>query len=258
MSNEILIKQAGAVVELRFNRPASKNAINANMYAALAAALDTAAVDGDVRVVTIAGTDGIFSSGNDLADFQQARSAELQAVHRFLHALSSFPKVLVAGVAGPAVGVGTTMLLHCDLVLAAPSAVFSLPFVDLGLVPEAASSSLLPALIGHQRAARHLILGDPFNAQTACEYGLVSEVVAEDALGSRLHAIAERIAAKPPQAVRLTKMLLRHPPEPVADRMKREGDIFAQQLRSPEALEAFAAFFEKRPPDFKRIGSHDD
>jgi enoyl-CoA hydratase/carnithine racemase len=253
MTDEILATASGAVLELRLNRPDKKNAITAAMYAALADALNAAAEDRSVHVVTITGSGGTFTSGNDLNDFRQNPPREPdRPVFRFLEAISTFPKILVAGVAGPAVGVGTTMLLHCDLVVAAPGAMFSLPFVDLGLVPEAASSLLLPALIGRHRAAKHLVLGDPFDAETALGYGLVSEIVAEEHLEARVAAIARRISAKPPEAVRLTKKLLRHDPAAVRARIAEEGELFAERLESPEAAEAFAAFFEKRPPNFSR------
>jgi enoyl-CoA hydratase/carnithine racemase len=171
-------------------------------------------------------------------------------VFRFLRAISTFPKVLVAGVQGAAVGVGTTLLLHCDLVVAAPDAVFSLPFVDLALVPEAASSLLLPRLIGPQRAARHLILTDPIDAEAALAYGFVTQIAPEGGLEARVREIADRIAAKPPEAVRLTKSLLKAADEPVDARIAREAQAFASRLTSAEAREAFQAFFEKRPPNF--------
>jgi enoyl-CoA hydratase/carnithine racemase len=253
MADEILATTSGAVLELRLNRPDKKNAITAAMYAALADALNGAADDPSVHVVTISGSGGTFTSGNDLNDFlsDPPRDPD-RPVFRFLRAISTFPKILVAAVAGPAVGVGTTMLLHCDLVVAAPSAMFSLPFVDLGLVPEAASSLLLPALIGRHRAAKHLVLGDPFSAETALAYGLVSEIVAEEDLEARVAAIARRISSKPPEAVRLTKKLLAHDPAAVRTRIAEEAELFTKRLKSPEAAEAFAAFFEKRPPDFSR------
>lgn len=253
MSDEILTIASGPVLQLRLNRADKKNAITAAMYAALADGLNAAAEDNSVRVVTIIGNGGTFTSGNDLNDFRNnpPRGPD-QPVFRFLAAISSFPKIIVAGVAGAAVGVGTTMLLHCDLVVAAPEAIFSLPFVDLGLVPEAASSLLLPALIGRQRAAKHLVLGDPFDAQTALAYGLVSEIAAEDDLEARVGEIARRIAAKPPEAVRLTKKLIRQDPSAVRARIAEESELFSARLKSPEAAEAFAAFFEKRPPDFSR------
>jgi enoyl-CoA hydratase/carnithine racemase len=206
-----------------------------------------------VHVVSIMGNGGTFTSGNDLNDFRHNPPLDLdQPVFRFLEAISTFPKIIVAGVAGAAVGVGTTMLLHCDLVVATPSASFSLPFVDLALVPEAGSSLLLPALIGRHRAAKHLILGDPFDADTAFNYGLVSEIVSDEDLEARVRLIAHRIAAKPPEAVRLTKRLIGQDPAAVRARIAEEGELFANRLKSAEAAEAFAAFFEKRAPDFSR------
>jgi len=252
MSDHILVSSHRAVTQLRLNRPEKKNAITAAMYAALADALEAAAADEKVRVVTILANGDIFTAGNDLNDFLQAPPLDMdQPVFRFLRAISTFPKVLIAGVQGSAVGVGTTLLLHCDLVVAAPDAAFSLPFVDLALVPEAASSLLLPRLIGPQRAARHLILGDPTDAPTAFAYGLVTEIAAAGTLEARVEEIARRIAAKPPEAVRLTKSLLKREDEPVADRIAREAEAFASRLTSAEAREAFQAFFEKRPPNFE-------
>jgi enoyl-CoA hydratase/carnithine racemase len=251
MSSEISHAVNGPVMELRFNRPDKKNAITSAMYAALADALVAAADDPSVRVVTIGGNGDTFTSGNDLKDFQQVPPLDLdQPVFRFLNALSTFPKVLIAGVGGAAVGIGTTLLLHCDLVVAAPDAIFSLPFVDLALVPEAGSSLLLPMLVGRQRAAKHLILGDPFNAQTALGYGIVTEIVEPDQLDRQVARLARRIAAKPPEAVRLTKRLIAGDTAAVQARIAEEGALFAKRLQSAEAAEAFSAFFEKRPPNF--------
>jgi len=251
MSNEILVTSAGAILELRLNRSEKKNAITAAMYSDLADALVAAAADDRVRVVTILGEGAAFTAGNDLKDFMESPPLDRdQPVFRFIDAISTFPKVLIAGVSGSAVGIGTTLLLHCDLVVAAPDAVFSLPFVDLGVVPEAASSLLLPRLIGQQRAAKHLILGDPIDAATALSYGLVSEIVAREGLDETVRQMAQRIAAKPPEAVRLAKHLLRHEDESISDRVARESEAFSARLTSVEAMEAFRAFFEKRPPNF--------
>ena len=250
----VKIQVQDGIGDVRLDRPDKKNAISLAMYAAMADAFERAAAEPDILVVTIAGSGALFTSGNDLHDFQQAQAGgQDMPVFRFLRAIASCPKVVIAGVAGAAVGIGTTMLLHCDLVLAAPDALFSLPFVDLALVPEAASSLLLPRLIGRQLAARHLILGDPFDAATAAGYGLVTEIVTDaEALEERLRQVALRITAKPPQAVQLTKRLLLAEGGSVAERMAEEGALFEQQLRSAEAAEAFAAFFEKRPPDFRK------
>ena len=249
MADEILTKRDGAILELRFNRPDKKNAITRAMYADLARALGEAAADRNVRVVTLLANGGIFTAGNDLRDFLEVPPLDLdQPVFHFLTAIAEFPKILIAGVAGAAVGVGTTLLLHCDLVVATPSASFSLPFADLGLVPEAASSLLLPMLIGRQAAAKHLILGEPFDAATAERYGLVAELVGEDRLEVQVRAMAERIAAKPPEAVRITKQLLRGDGGAVRARIEEEGRLFAERLQSPEAAMAFAAFLDKRGP----------
>ena len=249
---EIRVSTNGRVADVRIERPGKRNALTVAMYAALADAFEAAATNPAIRVLTISGADGIFTSGNDIGDFLQVRDAGPDMpVFRFLRAIASCPKIVVAGVAGPAIGIGTTMLLHCDLVLAAPSASFALPFVDLALVPEAASSLLLPRLIGRQRAAKHLILGDPFHAAEALDYGLVTELVADEmALEERLRATALRIAAKPPEAVRLTKQLLIRDDGEIAARMAEEGAMFDARLRSAEAVEAFTAFFEKRPPRY--------
>lgn len=247
--SEIQVSASNHVLDIRLNRPDKKNAITAAMYAALARAFQAAASDPQTRVVTLGGGQDCFTAGNDLHDFLAAPPLDMdQPVFHFLEAISTCPKPIVAGVAGPAVGVGTTMLLHCDLVVAAPSARFQLAFVDLGVVPEAASSLLLPRLIGPQRAARHLLLAEPFNADTALAYGLVSEIV-ED-VEARVQDIARRLAAKPPEAVQLTKRLLRREGDTVAERIAAEAEIFATRLQSAEAREAFTAFFEKRPPNF--------
>jgi enoyl-CoA hydratase/carnithine racemase len=251
MSDEIQRSVTGPVMEIRLNRPDKKNAITVAMYAALADAFEEAAREPAIRVVTVSGSGGLFTAGNDLRDFQQSREGGPDMpVFRFLRAIASCPKIVIAGVSGQAIGIGTTMLLHCDLVLASPSAIFSLPFVDLALVPEAASSLLLPRLIGRQRAAKHLILGDPFDAETALGYGLVTEICAEEQVGSRLLEMARRIAAKPPEAVALTKRLITATEGTIGERMAEEGRMFEQRLLSAEAAEAFSAFFEKRTPNF--------
>lgn len=244
--SEIEIGSSDAITHIRLNRPHKKNALTIAMYADLASALEAAAHDPAIRIVTIAGSQNTFSAGNDLSDFLQSPpSGEEAPVFRFIKAAATFPKVLVAGVAGPAVGIGTTLLLHCDLVLATPSAQFVMPFVDLGVVPEAGSSLLLPRLIGRQLAAKHLLLGEPFDAETAVRYGLVSEIVGEDDLESRLRSLAAKLAAKPPEALLITKSLLASEPEPVAARVEREGQLFGERLVSKEAMQAFAAFLSR-------------
>lgn len=250
MSDDILVSRDGALLQLRFNRPDKKNAITSAMYAALADALEQAEADAAVRVVILAAEGDSFTAGNDLKDFMAVATAggDDLPVYRFLTALSTFAKPVVAAVRGNAIGIGTTLLLHCDQVVAAPDARFSLPFVDLALVPEAASSMLLPRLVGPQLAARHLMLAEPFGSEEALRYGLVAEI-SEDAEGAA-EAIAKRLAAKPPEALRIAKALIRADDEPVADRIAREGKAFGERLKSAEAAEAFRAFFEKRAPNF--------
>jgi enoyl-CoA hydratase/carnithine racemase len=242
----IQVTTSGPVMELRLDRPDKKNAITVAMYAALADAFERVAVDPDIRVVTVAGKRGVFTAGNDIGDFIAVRpGGGDMPVFRFLHAIAACPKVVIAGVQGLAIGIGTTMLLHSDLVLAAPGTTFSMPFVDLGLVPEAASSLLLPRLIGRQRAAKHLLLCDPFDTEAALDFGLVTEVVPPEELDDRLRSTAERIAAKPPEAVRLTKQLMIAPETSVGERIAAEGALFEDRLASAEAAAAFSAFFDR-------------
>lgn len=235
----------GAVLTLTIDRPEKKNALTRALYTALAEALDGAAADDAVRAVVVAGSGGAFTAGNDLGDFlEDPPLTEDAPVFRFLRALAAFPKPLFAAVEGAAVGVGTTMLLHCDLVYAAPSAVFRLPFTDLGLVPEAASSLLLPLVVGPRRAAELLLFGERFSAEDAYRWELINGVV-EDPL-AHAQDRARVLAAKPPEAVRLTKALLRRAPGgAVGETMREEGRLFAERLQSPEAQAAFAAFLRK-------------
>jgi enoyl-CoA hydratase/carnithine racemase len=243
-----------AVAELRFNRPSKKNAITADMYAELAGGLEAAARDPYVRVVLLTAAGDAFTAGNDLADFLNQRPAAGEMpVTRFLRTISTFPKPILAAVNGVAVGVGTTMLLHCDFVIASTNASFQLPFVNLGLVPEAASSLLLPRAIGSHRAAEMLMLGDPIDASTAERFGLVYRIVESGRLEATTRELALRLAAKPPEALRLTKALLRGDPKETADRMATEGSHFAERLQSNEAREAFAAFLAKREPVFQSV-----
>ena len=253
MSDNILVSRRDGVVELRFDRPDKKNALTTSMYAALADAMAGIAADPGVRVVLFTGSGGSFCAGNDLNDFlANPPNSEDAPVFRFLRALAGCQAVLVAAVAGPAVGIGTTMLLPCDMVIAAESAKFALPFVNLGLVPEAASSLLLPRLIGHQRAARLLLLGEPFDARTAHGLGLVNEVVAEAELAGAADALVQKLLAKAPEALRLTRALLRSATTTVDARMVEEVRVFAPRLESAEFREAVKAFFEKRPADFSQ------
>jgi enoyl-CoA hydratase/carnithine racemase len=252
---DISASRDNGILTIAFNRPGKKNAITSAMYASMADALTDGASDASVRVIVIAGQSGTFTAGNDLADFLQHPPLGADApVVRFMRALSGASKPVVAAVGGAAIGIGTTMLLHCDLVYAADDAKFSLPFTQLGLCPEFASSLLLPRLAGYQRAAEKLLLGEPFPAQEALRMGLVSRVVpAAELLGFAL-AQAAKLAALPPSALRTTKKLMKDEQmAAVGARMLEENGQFREMLRAPEAKEAFNAFFEKRRPDFTKF-----
>lgn len=255
MSNEIVTGFADGIQRIQINRPEKKNALTVAMYADLFEALRAAADDRRVRVAVLHGHAGIFTAGNDLKDFlNDPPAGEDRPVFKFLAALTTFAKPLVAAVGGPAIGIGTTMLLHCDLVYASESARFQLPFVNLGIVPEAASSFLLPYYLGYHRAARLVLLGEPFSAQEARDYGLIAEVTANGAELDRAMQAAQALAAKPPEALRLSKQLMKKAlAEPIARQMREEGALFTARLRMPEAIEAMTAFFEKRVPDFSRF-----
>ena len=249
--SHVLTTQAGSVLEVTFNRPEKKNALTAAMYAAVVDAFRRADEDPGIRVVLIGGAGDSFTSGNDITDFQARSGADAASpAAAFLDALTSLATPLVAAVNGAAVGVGTTMLAHADLVIAARSARFVMPFTSLGLVPEAASSLLFPALVGHQRASALLLLGDPLDAETAHRWGLVNQVVADAELMATARGIAARLAALPAAAVRQTKELMKNGRPDVAGRIEQEMALFRDRLRSPEAAEAFRAFVEKRKPDF--------
>jgi enoyl-CoA hydratase/carnithine racemase len=252
MDDLVVVASVDGILEIRFNRPEKKNALTRGMYEAVRAALEHADADPAIRVVLLTGTGDTFTSGNDVKDFQGTNSAP-RGGSRFLPAISSLQKPLIAAVNGAAIGVGTTMLLHCDLIVAARSARFVMPFTSLGLVPEAASSLLVPRLLGHQRASALLLLGEPLDAATALEWGLVNRVVDDAALMDTAREMARRLAALPPQAVRLTKRLIKHGEPDVAGRIQQEIALFTERLASPEAQEAFAAFMEKRKPDFSRF-----
>jgi enoyl-CoA hydratase/carnithine racemase len=240
-----------ATIELA--RPDKKNALTGAMYAAMTDTLAAAESDAAVRAILIHGSRDCFTAGNDLNDFLQGPSGASQAL-RFVSALSKVGKPVVAAVGGPAVGIGTTLLLHCDLVYAAPGARFHLPFVPLGLVPEAASSLLLPRAAGYQRAAAWLLLGQAFTAEEALAAGIVTEVVPQETLIERARTTAAALAALPPESVRLTKQLMKRPAAAeVAEQIAEEARVFAQRLESGEAKEAMAAFIEKRKPDFSRF-----
>lgn len=249
---EIDVTRDGRILQLTINRPDKKNALTSAMYAALRDAIANARLDPEVRVILISGVGEAFCAGNDLNDFLNAPSSpdDEQPVQGFLREISSCEKIIVAAVQGAAIGVGTTMLLHCDLVVAADNAVFKTPFADLGLVPEAASSLLLPRALGQQRAAAMFLLGETLDAQAAYDAGLVAFLQTSDTFFEIAWDIAKSLAHKAPNALRLTKQLMKSESVSVATRMAEESASFGQQLRSDELREAVAAFFEKRAADF--------
>jgi len=251
---EILEHRDAGVLTLTLNRLERKNALTPDMYAALADALARAEADAAVRVVVLQGHETVFSAGNDIADFLEAPPATPdRPVFRFLRGIAAFPKPLLAAVCGPAVGIGTTMLFHCDLVYAGDNAAFSMPFVNLGLCPEAASSLLAPRMFGYHRAAEALLLGEPFFAEAALEVGLANRVLPPTEVNVYSQAQARKLAAKPLAALVETKRLLKKGQAAlVAERMEEEGASFSRMLREPAAREAFAAFMEKRKPDFSK------
>ena len=255
MSTPVIVETRERITRIELNRPEKKNALSPEMYASMAQALAAADADAQVRVVLIHGQADCFTSGNDVKDFLELpRGPGDSPAAAFLRAISTAKKPLVAAVGGPAVGVGTTMLLHCDLVYAAPNARLQMPFVPLGLLPEAASSLLLPAMAGYRRAAEMLLLGQPFGAQQALAAGIVTEIVPEAELLARARQAALALAALPPAPVRMTKELMKRALAPaVQERMTEELHLFGERLKSPEAKEALRAFLEKRKPDFSKF-----
>ncbi|GAB4202856.1 MAG: enoyl-CoA hydratase [Tibeticola sp.] len=253
--SDILIHTEAGVTTLTFNRLERKNSITAAMYAALADALEAAATDAAMRVVVFQGHETVFSAGNDINDFLQQPPAQEDApVFRFLRAIATFPKPLVGAVCGPAVGIGTTLLFHCDLVYAGDNAAFSMPFVNLGLCPEAASSLLVPQMLGYHRAAEALLLGEPFMAEAALEVGLVNRVLPPAETNAYAQSVARKLAAKPLASLIETKRLMKQPQaEAVLRTMREEGASFGRMLREPAAREAFTAFMERRLPDFSKL-----
>lgn len=252
---DILIDTSAGVMTITLNRVAKKNSFTSAMYAGMAEALEQAAADAAVRAVVFQGHETIFSAGNDIGDFLSAPPTSQDApVFRFMRAISTFPKPLVAAVCGPAVGIGTTMLFHCDLVYAGDNAAFSMPFVNLGLCPEAASSLLVPQMLGYHRAAEALLLGEPFMAEAALEVGLANRVLAPSEAAGYAQAVARKLAAKPLSSLVETKMLMKQAQLPkVLEVMADEGQRFGRMLREPAAREAFGAFMERRKPDFSQL-----
>jgi enoyl-CoA hydratase/carnithine racemase len=256
MPEQIDYSVAGGFARIVINRPEKKNALTAKMYAGLVDAFEKADADKMVRVVLIQGTDECFSAGNDLQDFLNAPPIDDSSpTVRFLKTLPHVRKPIVAAVAGPAVGIGTTLLLHCDLVYADPKTRFQLPFVNLGLCPEAASSVLLPRIVGHRRASELLLLGETFTAETALAFGLINAITAEKQVIATAETKARLLAERPAAALFVTKALLKKSEAKlVEETMNDELQQFGERLKSPEAAEAFRAFFERRKPDFSQFG----
>lgn len=240
--------QPGVMV-IRFNRPDKKNAITSAMYQRMTEALHEANADAEVRVVTFLGTEGCFSAGNDMGDFlsyAMSGSTEPPAATLFIKALASCGKPMVSGVDGLAIGIGTTLNLHCDMTIASDRSLFRTPFVDLALVPEAASSLIAPRVMGHQRAFALLVAGEGFSAEQAREAGIVWKVVAAEAVDAETLALAASLAAKPPQALKIARDLVRGKTDEVLVRMDEELVHFTAQLRSAEARAAFEAFMSRK------------
>ena len=254
MSDDVRIDISDRIMEITFDRVAKKNALTQAMYAAAAAGFEQASRDDDIRCVLITGGDEVFTAGNDVGDFAAApvETSDRQSGD-IMRAILDFPKPIVAAVSGYAVGIGTTMLLHIDLVYADETAIFRTPFVDLGLTPEFASTQTLPRLVGYQRAAEMLLLNAKIDAPAALAMGLVNAVLPAGECLAHARGVARALAAKPPSALRDTKALMRTHPESDLDRMNRENKVFETHLKSPELKEAVAAFQEKRAPDFSRF-----
>lgn len=252
---DIQLSKADGVLTIHFDREDKKNAITAAMYQQLADALKEAESDSAVRAILFTGKPKAFSAGNDLEDFLKHPPKTQDApVFQFLWQISHASKPIVAAVSGVAVGIGTTLLLHCDLVYAADNAKFSMPFTQLGLCPEAASSLLLPHIAGYQRAAEKLLLGEAFGADEACQMGFVNRVMAQEELLPYAQQQAAKLAALPAASIRVTKQLMKKNRVTATEQqMVAEIEHFSRRLTAPEAKEAFTAFFEKRKPDFKQF-----
>ncbi|CAG0983740.1 2-(1,2-epoxy-1,2-dihydrophenyl)acetyl-CoA isomerase [Burkholderiales bacterium] len=254
-SAHIVVSVADGVLDIEMRRPEKKNALTVAMYEGLTSALEEAERRSEVRAVLLHGQPNVFTSGNDLQDFlRQPALDDGHPAFRFVRTISSASKPIVAAVNGACIGVGATMLLHCDLVYAGQGAVFALPFVNLGLCPEAGSSVLVPRMVGHARAAELLLLGEPFDAATAASCGIVGAVLSDGDVLAHAAAQARKLATKPPVAVRVSKALMRRAfRAEVEDAIRTESAEFRARLASAEAKEAFAAFLEKRKADFSHF-----
>lgn len=254
MTDTIRSERDGAIVTLKIDRQDKKNALTTEMYSQLTEQLRAAVEDASVRVILLTGEGPDFTSGNDLVDFVANPPADESApVFQFINAVRLCPKPVVAAVEGLAVGIGTTILLHCDLVYAASNTRFKMPFVDLGVTPEAGSSWILPKNFGYQRAAELLLLCPIFDAQTAQQAGFVTRIVEPGTALQSAKAVAAQVAAKPPAALRAAKNLMKRDGDTLAERLKSEADVFAEGLKGGEFKEAVDAFTNKRKPDFSRF-----
>jgi enoyl-CoA hydratase/carnithine racemase len=252
---DVLISKANGILTITFNRPDKKNAITVAMYQTIADALKDAECDAGVRAILFTGKSEIFTAGNDLDDFlRNPPQSTKSPVYQFIQNLSHATKPVIAAVSGLAVGIGTTLLLHCDFVYAADNAKFSMPFAKLGLCPEFASSLLLPQIVGYQRAAEKLMLGEAFSAQEACAMGFVNKVLPSAEVLAFAQAQAAKLVALPTSSLRATKRLMKGKQiAAIEAKIKEESVLFSEMLLSKEAKEAFAAFFEKRKPDFTKF-----
>ena len=253
--NHVLTHIEDGVMTITLNRLERKNSITSAMYAVLADAIEQAEKDAAIRVAVLQGHETVFCAGNDIGDFlNQPASGQDSPVFRFLRGIAGFPKPLVAAVCGPAVGIGTTMLFHCDFVYAGDNAAFSMPFVNLGLCPEAAASLLVPQMLGYHRAAEALLLGEPFMAEAALEVGLVNRVVPPMEANGVARSIARKLAVKPSSSLAETKRLMKMGTQrQVLEQMAQEGISFGRMLGEPAAREAFGACMDKRKPDFSGL-----
>jgi enoyl-CoA hydratase/carnithine racemase len=254
MSEVVLVNDKVGVRTITLNRPNKKNALSHEMYGLMADAIITGEADESIKVTILTGSDSCFTAGNDLGDFlgspPELNAEERPPVTRFMFALLEAKKPVIAAIEGPAVGIGVTMLLHCEFAYAGEEAYFLTPFVNLALPPEYASTLLLPQMVGQKKAVEMLMLGEKTSAKAAVEMGLVTAVTKSGEALARANETAQKLTKKAPRAIRLTKKLLNMPPETVVDRMNREGELFATSLHSAEFKESVTAFFEKRDPNY--------
>ncbi len=251
MSEHILVTDEDAMRVITLRRPQKKNAITQDMYVAMSDAIDTAQNNPDIRCLVLTGGSGVFTAGNDLEDFLRdgatdTKTPRASAATKFLYSLAHNVKPIVAAVDGVAIGIGTTMLFHCDYVLASTTATFSTPFIHLGLVPEGASSLLMPRTMGHQRAFAALVMGRTIDADDARVAGFVNVVVGPGHTETEARKVARDICALPAEAVAISRKLLKTPPEDLTRRIDQEGHLFGERMRSKEAIAAFKGFFTRK------------